>query len=389
MRPKPPRTRVDDHARAQWAEAESLRLSPEYAVDGQRVSEFLGAPEQLPKEMMDVHGAEIWRFPTTLKRDGYNLELYEAIGKGAQGAVLRAQRTVDPSAPEEIRAALPPTEDIVVKRWILERTSPMYAQRYEAMQREIAALSQNKMLYDAYLLQTQGVEDTVVVMIEMKKMKGPDAYEYIESLKEHPELRTPEELLKIMKMFRSCLVQLRVLAKRGWQHRDIKPANVMVNDGNARLTDFGIARRLEDTTGEHSTSGTPVYMTPHTVTGTRDVFADLYALGLIAAEEAGYVERAKTSNDVQVMMLIIQGKLWEATSALSEGEQDAFRSLIEKVVQLGKGHDKYRNPFGDQEFSQQNLVDTITAVLRPAHEAVKQQERVVEEQQRQSPRIAA
>jgi serine/threonine-protein kinase len=69
-------------------------------------------------------------------------------------------------------------------------------------------------------------------------------------------------------------------------HRDIKPANVIVSQsGHVTLTDFGIARALEedsDLTSDGSYLGTPLYMSPEHVNGTKiDHYSDIYSLGIV------------------------------------------------------------------------------------------------------------
>ncbi len=78
--------------------------------------------------------------------------------------------------------------------------------------------------------------------------------------------------------------------RQGIIHRDLKPSNVMIDkEGNAFLTDFGIARAAgsdKDLTGTGLMIGTPGYMAPEQARGdgALDKSADLYSLGVIAFE---------------------------------------------------------------------------------------------------------
>ncbi len=74
-------------------------------------------------------------------------------------------------------------------------------------------------------------------------------------------------------------------------HRDIKPANILLEEGHAVVSDFGIARAITKAGGERLTDsgvavGTPAYMSPEQASGSTEIDgrSDVYSLGCVVFE---------------------------------------------------------------------------------------------------------
>ncbi len=91
---------------------------------------------------------------------------------------------------------------------------------------------------------------------------------------------------KAVEISREICMGLAAIHKAGILHRDLKPANIIIDsNGEARITDFGIAGAEADVQGNESLVGTPAYMSPEQIDG-KEVTqrSDVYSLGLLLYE---------------------------------------------------------------------------------------------------------
>jgi serine/threonine protein kinase len=135
-------------------------------------------------------------------------------------------------------------------------------------------------------------ENPPLCYMVMDLIEGFTLADYIRGTSRAGIFPAPADVLYI---FTAVALALDYAHQHNMIHRDIKPANILLDQrlpaeralGRPVLTDFGIARRLDNPSGTAvgSILGTPTYIAPEQAQGrVSDPRSDLYSLGIILYE---------------------------------------------------------------------------------------------------------
>ncbi|WP_295802523.1 serine/threonine-protein kinase [uncultured Microbulbifer sp.] len=132
----------------------------------------------------------------------------------------------------------------------------------------------------------------IITIYDISRLANGDDYIAMEfvgggNLSENAErFRKPAEILQLIYQIAEGLAAVHA---RGIIHRDVKPANILFrDDGTAVLTDFGIAKDVDNSSDLTQTGfslGSPSYSSPEQAQGQPlDITTDIYGLGVILLE---------------------------------------------------------------------------------------------------------
>jgi serine/threonine protein kinase len=147
---------------------------------------------------------------------------------------------------------------------------------------------------------------------------------------------------KATEISRQLCAGLAAAHNRGVLHRDLKPANVMIDEnGNVRLTDFGIAGFLDDRGSDELRAGTPAYMSPEQLAGGElTVKSDLFSLGLVVYE----IFTGKKAFDAPTLPQLLSLRNSDSTPTTPSSIVQNLDPLVERAILRCIEKDPERRP---------------------------------------------
>jgi len=193
-------------------------------------------------------------------------EVVEKIGVGGFGEVYKAY---DPFIKRHVAVKTCSSDDQEVRNRFFQEA-------------EIAGNLHHRNITTVYDF---GIQDTLPYLIQ-EYLSGEDLDHKI---KRRDFLPAPEKLYYLLQISRG----LAYAHSKGVIHRDIKPANIRIlEDGTAKIMDFGIAKLAQQETGLTQTGmtlGTAAYLAPEQIRGdTVDHRTDVFSFGVLAYELMTY-----------------------------------------------------------------------------------------------------
>ena len=147
---------------------------------------------------------------------------------------------------------------------------------------------------------------------------------------------------KAVQIARQVCAGLAAAHENGILHRDLKPANVMIDsDGNARITDFGLAGLAHEFRDDEISAGTPAYMAPEQLDGeTVTLRSDIYSLGLVLYE----LFTGKRAFDAPSLGELIKLRRSDTTPTTPTAYVKDLDPVIESVIERCIQKDPARRP---------------------------------------------
>ncbi len=289
-------TQIIEKPASQWptlldvhCESPELRSMVQRLLDQHvRSGDFLDQPATVAyASLFGSHGEQIAEF-----------RIIRQIGKGGMGLVYLA-------------------EDTILKRpvalKIVGKSNSDNSDAIERFRREAQAAA--RLSHPSVVQIYRTGEEHGVCFIAMEYVDGETLRERLQSDKQrHGESSAQKRFIEAAKIVSQVADALEHAHRASVIHRDVKPSNILLDkDGNARLSDFGIARITTETlaTNTGTIIGSFAYMSPEQARVSRvniDHRTDVFSLGVVLYEAVCFQRPFDGSNPNEIFASLAEGR---------------------------------------------------------------------------------
>lgn len=244
------------------------------------------------------------------------------LGAGGHAAVYRAEHLSAPTYPVAIKLMLPELS-----------SNPRFNAAFSRELVTLAALRHpNIVRLRDHDITPQGVPYMVMELVE-----GIDLASFI---REHGRGLDPDWVVLIALDLADALAHAHDPVRTNGAavlHRDISPHNVLMSlEGDAKLTDFGIAKAVDErgeTEATTQVSGKYHYMSPEQAGGEQlDARADLYSLGLVLYELVLGERAFATTSETRLYAMVREAKRESLHGRAPAGTPEPLVDVIEALL---------------------------------------------------------
>jgi len=193
------------------------------------------------------------------KIEKYQINLKKKLGEGSYASVYLG-RNIESG------------ENVAVK--VIDRRQFMDSYNLKHLQSEIDIMKKVNHDNIVKLLDVYQTSNNLYIVAEYCEEGDLNCY-----LERHNKRLCESESKRLIKQI---MKGAKYLHNNGIIHRDLKPANILIKNGVCKISDFGFAKNMGNATVLKSIVGTPLYMSPQLLKGTKYTSkSDIWSIGLI------------------------------------------------------------------------------------------------------------
>ena len=233
----------------------TLDTGPSEPVAGSTMVDMKYADQQIENRLQFLEPPQQ---PGTLGRLG-SYDILRVVGTGAFGIVLEAR------------------DDALHRVVAIKVLAPELALNSPARKRFLREARAAAAVRHEHVVHTYAVYEQPIPHLVMELIPG-------QTIQQHVDQFGPFAIADLVNIGRQIASGLTAAHATGLIHRDIKPSNILLENGKVKITDFGLARAVDDASVTQSglIAGTPLYMSPEQATGALiDYRTDLFSLGSV------------------------------------------------------------------------------------------------------------